>query len=262
MVTAAPVRRPRRVPLVVPAAIIGAWALALAAQMGSRAALLHHDALLEGGPPLGAALGLFLLAWQVMVAAMMLPSTIPMLRLFAAASADQERPRAVLGAFIGGYAVVWTAFGTLALLFDGGVHHAVDATPWLGRRPWLVAGVVLAGAGLFQFSSLKDRCLDQCRHPGAYLLRHYRRGQAEAFRLGRGHGLFCLGCCWALMLLMFAAGVANLAWMAALTAVMVYEKAGRHGRRLTPVVGVTLLAWSVLVLAHPAWLPRALSGLT
>jgi len=262
MITAAPPRRPRRIPRVVPAAIICAWALALGAQASGGAALLHHDKLLEGGLPLGTALLAFLLAWQVMVAAMMIPSTIPMLRLFTAVSTDQERPAAVLGAFIGGYALVWTVFGALGLLFDDGVHHVVDATPWLGGHPWLIAGAVLAGAGLFQFSSLKDRCVDQCRHPGAYLLRHYRRGPGQAFRLGWGHGLFCLGCCWALMLLMFAAGVANLVWMAMLTAVMVYEKAGRHGRRVTPAVGVALLAWSVVVLAHPAWLPQALSGIS
>ena len=121
---------------------------------------------------------------------------------------------------------------------------------------------MIAAAGAFQFSSLKDRCLDQCRHPAAFLLRHYRRGAGEAFRLGRDHGLFCLGCCWALMLLMFAAGVANLMWMGLLTAVMVYEKVGRHGRRLAPIVGAALLAWSAFVLVHPAWLPSAVSGIS
>ena len=97
--------------------------------------------------------------------------------------------------------------------------------------------------------------------PGAYLLRHYRRGTAEAFRTGREHGLFCLGCCWALMLVMFAAGVTNLVWMAGLAAVMAYEKTGRWGRQLTPVVGAALLAWAALVLAHPAWLPHGLAGI-
>jgi predicted metal-binding membrane protein len=119
---------------------------------------------------------------------------------------------------------------------------------------------VLALAGAFQFSSLKDACLRQCRHPGAYLLRHYRRGVREAFELGRGHGLFCVGCCWALMLVMFAAGVANLWWMAALTAVMVYEKTGSGGRRAVPTTGLALLLFATLVLAHPGWLPNVLGG--
>lgn len=251
-----------RLPRVVLVAIGGAWLLAIAAQVTGGAVLVHHDALIESGLPFSAALGLFLVAWQAMTAAMMLPSSLPMIRLFGAASAGVERRGRTLGALVGGYALVWTAFGAVAFFGDLGLHRLVDASPWLRERTWLVAGGVIAVAGLFQFSSLKDRCLDQCRHPAVYLLRHYRRGVREAFDLGWGHGLFCLGCCWALMLLMFAAGVANLVWMAILTAVMVSEKAGRQGRRLAPVVGVALLVWAGLVLAHPAWLPRALSGIT
>ena len=94
----------------------------------------------------------------------------------------------------------------------------------------------------------------------AFLLPRYRRGTAAAFRLGRQHGVFCLGCCWALMLVMFAAGVANLAWMALLGTVMAYEKVAARGERVVPVVGVTLLTWAALVAAHPAWLPHALAG--
>jgi len=135
---------------------------------------------------------------------------------------------------------VWTAFGALAFLGDVVLHHTVEAVPWLEERPWLIGGSVLVLAGAFQFSDVKERCLSKCRLPGPYLLAHYRRGPAAGFRLGSGHGLFCVGCCWALMLVMFAAGVAVLWWMAALTAVMVYEKTGRHGAALTPVVGVAM----------------------
>ena len=110
---------------------------------------------------------------------------------------------------------------------------------------------MLAIAGGFQFSSLKERCLSKCRHPAPYLLAHYRRGAGGGFRLGFGHGLFCLGCCWALMLVMFAAGVAVLWWMAVLTAVMVYEKTGRHGEALTPLVGIALLGLAALSFTHP-----------
>ena len=159
------------------------------------------------------------------------------------------------GAFLAGYAAVWTGFGAVALLGDSALHHTVDAFPWLAERPWVVAGSVLALAGAFQFSDLKEQCLSKCRQPGPYLFAHYRRGPEAGFRLGFGHGLFCLGCCWALMLVMFAAGVAVLWWMAALTAVMVYEKTGRHGRALTPVVGIVLLGLAAIVFAHPPWLP-------
>jgi predicted metal-binding membrane protein len=180
--------------------------------------------------------------------------------LFGAASAGQPRPRVVMAAFLAGYALVWTAFGAIAFTGDLFVHRTVDSTPWLHARPWLIAGGVLAIAGAFQFTPLKDACLRACRHPGIYLTRHYERGIVGAFRLGRGHGIFCLGCCWALMLVMFAAGVANLWWMAALTALMVYEKTGAGGRRAVPVAGLTLLALAALVLAHPSWLPGVLAA--
>lgn len=249
-------QRPRpRTPRPVLVAIAAAWALAVVAEATGTAHTLHHDALIEDGPPLWAALLLFLLAWQAMVAAMMLPSSLPLIRLFEAASRRQESVRRVRAAFLGGYAAVWTGFGAVAFLGDAAVHHTVDAVPWLHERPWLIGGSTLALAGAFQFSDLKDKCLSKCRHPAPYLLSHYRRGTAPAFRLGSGHGLFCLGCCWALMLVMFAAGVAVLWWMAALTAVMVYEKTGRHGRALTPVVGVALFALAAIAFAHPPWFP-------
>ena len=248
-------RRGGHTPRPVLVAIAVGWALAIVAELTGKAHALHHDALIEHGPPLWAALLLFLVAWQAMVAAMMLPSSLPLIRLFEAVSRNQERVRRVRGAFLGGYAAVWTGFGAFAFLGDAGVHHTVDAVPWLSARPWLIGGSTLALAGAFQFSNLKDKCLSKCRQPGPYLLAHYSRGTGGAFRLGSGHGLFCLGCCWALMLVMFAAGVAVLWWMAALTAVMVYEKTGRYGSALTPVVGVALLGLAAVAYAHPPWFP-------
>lgn len=250
----------RRLPLAVPAAIAGAWALAVAAQLSGGAGALHHDALIEGSLPRWASVALFLVAWQAMLAAMMLPSALPLLRLFARAASGQPRPDAAMAAFIGGYALIWTGFGYVAFVGDVLVHGLVHRQPWLAEHSWLLAGGVLVGAGAFQFTSLKDRCLRVCRNPGAFLLRFYERGAGGAFRLGRRHGLFCLGCCWALMLVAFAAGVANLWWMAALTALMVYEKTAPGGARSVPIVGVVLMGWGALVLAHPAWLPAALGG--
>ncbi len=241
----------RRIGATVPVAVAAAWAVALLAQGTGTAALLHaHDdavplwvAVLL--PPFWITVAVFLVAWQIMLAAMMLPSSMPMIRLFTVVAARQARPYRMLAAFLGGYAVVWSAFGAGAFLADVVVHRAADGAPWLGSRPWLQSGAVL---------------MAECRHPGPFLMRHYRRGAGGAFALGRRHGLFCLGCCWALMLLMFAAGVASLIWMALLGAVMYYEKAGRHGRAITPVVGVALVCWGLAVVAHPAWLPGALAG--
>ncbi len=246
-------RRRRRVPLAIPVAIAVAWLLAVLAQATARAPELHHDAVIHSRLPLWAQLAVFLVAWQAMIAAMMLPSTLPMVRLFGQMSAGRQRHRATMGAFLGGYAGVWTGFGALAFLGDVALHHTVHRTPWLAEHPWVIAGSTLAAAGLFQFWVLKDVCLAKCRTPGAYLLSRYRRGVRGALRLGWGHGLFCLGCCWALMLLMFAAGVANLWWMAALTALMVYEKVSRNGTRAVPVAGMALLALAALAFLHPVW---------
>jgi predicted metal-binding membrane protein len=234
-------------------AIALAWLVALAAQAAGAASLLHHDALISDGPPVWVALPLFLVAWQVMIATMMLPSSLPLVRMFAAASARQPRPGAAMAGFLGGYALVWSAFGALAFLFDVGVHAAVDSSSWLHDHEWLLGGSVLALAGAFQFTKLKDACLDKCRHPGQFMIRFYERGTAGGFRMGARHGAFCLGCCWALMLVMFAVGVASLAWMAVLTALMVWEKTRPSGARSVPVTGVALLGAASIVLMYSAY---------
>jgi predicted metal-binding membrane protein len=230
-------------------AIAVAWAVAVAAEVCGRGQALHHDALAEGSLAPWAALGLFLLAWQLMVVAMMLPASLPLIRLFDQVAANQPSPLRAKAAFLGGYAAVWTGFGIAAFLGDLGIHRLVGRWEWLATRPSLIGGAVLLLAGGFQFSNQKDRCLRVCRHPAGYLVQHYRRGTSAAFHLGAGHGVFCVGCCWALMLVAFTAGVANLWWMAALTAVMVFEKTGRGGRRGVRPIGFGLIALGVLMLA-------------
>jgi predicted metal-binding membrane protein len=239
------------VPPIVIGAIATAWAVAIAAEATGEAELLGHGALIHSRLPLVGALGVFVLAWQLMIAAMMLPSSLPLIRLFRVAAAGQARPGRAIAALLAGYGMVWTAFGVLAFGGDVGLHRLVHAWPWLAAHPQLIAGSALALAGAFQFSELKERCLTECRHPGPFLVQHYRRGAAAAFRLGRIHGMFCLGCCWALMLVGFAAGVANLWWMAALTALMAFEKTGRGGDRGVVPIGAGLILASALVLLVP-----------
>jgi predicted metal-binding membrane protein len=214
----------------------------VAAEASGIAGSLHHDDLLEGGPGFGPALLLFLVSWQVMVAAMMLPSSLPMVRMFSVASARVPGRGRVLAAFVGAYALVWSAFGLLAFLGDAGLHAAVASSPWLESNDWAIAPSVLLLAGAFQFTPLKDACLRACRHPASFMRRHYRRGAGGAFELGARHGLFCVGCCWALMLVMFAVGAASLVWMAVLTALMVHEKTRPSGARTVPLTGTILLA--------------------
>jgi predicted metal-binding membrane protein len=229
---------PWRVPGV-SAAIAAAWVLAVGAQLTGEAVLLHHHALIEGGAPLWIALALFLLGWQVMIAAMMLPASLPSIGAFNAA-AQRARRRHGLAAFLSAYVLAWSIFGLLAFMGDDVLHHIVDAVPWLADRPWLIEASVLALAGVYQFSPLKRRGLAACRHPAALAQSSEVAGRSS-LRLGLDHGLACLGSSWALMLLMFAEGFANLSWMAALAAVMVYEATGRHGPRAAKAVGVGLL---------------------
>jgi len=244
--------RHARLPLAVVAAIAVAWALAIAAQATGQGGALHHDELLGHGPPLWVALALSLATWQAMTAAMMLPSSVPLVRLFARASAGQPQPGTALTAFLGGYALVWTGFALLAFLADVSVHAVIDAAPSLREYEWVIGGSVLAIAGAFQLTPLKATCLRECRHPGAFLLRFYERGAAGGFRVGARHGLFCVGCCWGLMLVMFAVGVANLLWMAVFTLVMVYEKTRPVGARTVRATGIALLGAAAVVLGWSA----------
>ena len=175
--------------------------------------LLGHDELIHSGLPLWAALGLHLLAWQANGRrddAAIEPPVGPAVR--DRLSSTTSRAGVAMSAFLTGYAVVWSVFGALAFLGD-----VLIAPTWSTQRrgwrrhPAVIGGGVLALAGAFQFSSLKDRCLKECRHPGPGSCCRATSGETRAaFRLGRQHGLFCLGCCWALMLVGFAAGVANL----------------------------------------------------
>jgi predicted metal-binding membrane protein len=230
-----------------------AWAFAIAAEWSGAAGSVHHDSLLEGGPGFGPALLLFLVAWQVMVAAMMVPSSLPLVRMYSAATVGAPDRSRSMAAFLGGYAVAWSAFGVLAFTGDAGIHASVNASPWVDEHQWAIAPATLILAGAFQFTSLKDACLKACRHPASFLHRHYRRGPGGGFNLGVRHGAFCVGCCWALMLMMFAVGTGSLIWMAALTAVMVHEKTHASGDRTVPLTGVVLLAVGSTLLLWAAY---------
>ena len=233
-----------------PAIVTSAWVMVLTADLTGVAGSLHHHALIEDGPPLPIATLMFLLGWIVMVAAMMVPASL--LAIQAVEVATERSPalrRATERAgFLGAFAAVWAAFGLLAFFGDDVLHHVVDATPWLAERPWLISAGVLALAGAIQFSPGKRRSLAACRQPMATM--PLRAPDKAAFaRLGFRHGLDCLGASWALMLLMFAEGFANPFWMAALTALMVYEVSGRHATRAVSVSGAVLLLIALATLA-------------
>lgn len=235
--------------------IAGAWGLSAWAELSGAAAQLHHHTLYESGRPLWLSTLYVLGAWQVMTAAMMLPSSLGFIRMYAAtASNSPDFPKA-LTLFLVAYFGVWTAFALSAFNGDMLLHRTVDALPWLGAHPQLVAAFTLGLAGIYQLTPLKDACLKACRNPGMYLARHYQRGIMNGMKLGLGHALFCLGCCWALMLVMFAAGVAHLAWMGILAIVMLVEKAAPHGDRIVAPVGAVLGALALLALLAPGSIP-------
>ncbi len=241
------------------ALVVAAWALMLLATWAHQGYLLNHDYLIqESGLPWIAALIFFLLCWQVMIAAMMLPSSLPLLFRLVRARQSQQRLHTNITALLVGYALVWTAFAFAAFLGDTGIHQLVNHWGWLARHPWLIGAATFAVTGFFQFSPLKQRSLQACRNAFRAASCLSDTTAHDAWRLGWHHGRCCLGSCWALMLLMFGVGVGSLAWMLVLTGVMIAEKVIPGGRWLSPVVGIASLLLAALWLAHPAglWLTQ------
>jgi predicted metal-binding membrane protein len=189
---------------------------------------------------------LYALGWVLMIAAMMVPTTVPMLNIFARVIDDRPDRGVLLLLLIVGYLLVWLAFGLAAHTVDYGLHSLAAWFPWLSFNGWLIGAAVVAMAGAFQFSRLKYACLDKCRAPFSFVNEHWRghRPYRQSFRLGLHHGLFCVGCCWAIMLLMFVVGTGSVGWMLALGAVMAVEKNVSWGRRLSAPLGVALLGWA------------------
>jgi predicted metal-binding membrane protein len=192
----------------------------------------------------------FILAWTVMMAAMMLPAAAPMILVFAAAQARGTRSGAVpTWVFVLAYILVWAAAGILAygaLEIGRAIAGRLDPetlSTWSPR----VLGAILVAAGLYQFTPVKRVCLSHCRSPLAFVAQHWRDGRGGALRMGLRHGAYCLGCCWALFAVLTAAGMMSLAWMLLLTLVVFVEKALPYGQRAAPVIGAGFVAAGLVV---------------
>lgn len=196
--------------------------------------------------------------WFVMMIAMMLPSAAPMMMIYARVYAQGQRHGQIAGGampagiFAAGYLLCWLAFAIAAtgLQFACEIAGLVDGMWMWSISRYLTAGLLIA-AGLYQFSALKRACLNHCRSPASFLSQNWRPGRSGAFRLGLVHGAYCLGCCWVLMLLLFAGGVMNLVWIAGLTILVLLEKLAPFGARLSTPIGVLLIAAGAAV-AHTA----------
>jgi len=222
------------------------WAVTAALVLADAPGPCHDGAALDGtaGAPPATALA----AWFVMTGAMMLPTVIPLARMFVVVTARAPHRAEARLALVAGHLAVWGVFAALAML----VHRAVDVLPDDTAQPRPVLGAVLVAAGIFQFSALKRACLTACRSPWTFLWRHYARGIRAGWTLGVRHGLLCLGCCWALMLVMVATGIGSLLWMLALVAVMTVEKTAPWGARLVAPVGAALVLAGAAVLVGRA----------
>ncbi|HYY14150.1 MAG TPA: DUF2182 domain-containing protein [Chthoniobacterales bacterium] len=200
--------------------------------------------------PVSTIVPLFLM-WAIMMVAMMLPSALPMILTFAAVARNRRRlgRRYVsLSVFVLGYIAVWSAFSALAAASQWWLHrHALLSTRMVSRSGWLGGGLLLI-AGVFQFTRFKQTCLKHCRGPLAFIMTRWREGNTGAFRMGLEHGAFCAGCCWALMALLFIAGVMNIAWIAVLTLLVCLEKMLPARLPVSSVTGIVLALWGFAII--------------
>jgi predicted metal-binding membrane protein len=209
---------------------------------------LHHDG---GFAPMPVEAALFSLGWVLMIIAMMLPSSVPLVVTFGAIVGRRPQPRLLVGLLIAGYLAIWAAFGLAAWVLDRGIHAAVDASPWLAQHPQLIIGTTLAVAGLWQFTPYRARCLEECRSPLGFVMNRWRGVdiRRESFRMGVAHGAFCVGCCWSLMLVMFGVGLGSVTAMLALGALTAVETNMPWGHRITRPLGYGLILAAVYSVA-------------
>ena len=192
------------------------------------------------------------LMWTVMMIAMMLPSALPFVFAF---GAEHRRRRAhnlpyvSAGVFLSGYFATWTAFSAMAALIQQALHRSALLSPMMTATSSVFVSGILIAAGVYQWTPYKEACLRHCRTPLSFLLSDWREGSLGAFRMGIDHGLFCLGCCWLLMALPFAAGVMNLTWMAAITVFILIEKAAPGGPWFGRIGGVALIGVGTWMIA-------------
>ena len=238
------------------AAVIAlAWAYLIHLDRQMASEMEHHTMMAAMGmtmemPPWTAADVLFTFAmWVVMMIGMMVGTAAPVLLLFAGAHAGRGGRRVpwIVLVFGLGYVIVWAGFSAAAALTQWALHSAAMLSPMMAASSPRVGGAILIAAGVYQLTPFKRACLTHCRSPLGFLMTHWRGGTRGALMMGLRHGAYCLGCCWALMGVLFAVGVMNLLWVAALSVFVLVEKSGPAGIVIARVAGAAMIAWGSLL---------------
>ena len=228
------------------AAAAAAWAL-----VGWQSRAMGSHAM---GLTMGLGAPLFLAVWLAMMVAMMFPSAAPMVLIFARIAAGKKRrgqPFVPVWVFVAGYVAVWGLAGLPVYAVAAGAERLAQHAAWLMAYAARLGGAAVLAAGLYQLSPLKRACLSKCRTPMQFVLTSWHDGTAGAFRMGLEHGLFCLGCCWAMMLLLLVVGVMSLPWMALLALAVYCEKNGPFLTLVGPALALVLVAGGVTLIVFP-----------
>ena len=206
------------------------------------------------GPDLtmGRSWPLFLGMWVAMMVAMMFPAAAPMVVMYGRMRRSDPLSVAL---FTGSYIVLWFVFGVGAYLLSAAVESAASGSEWVAMNWGRAGGILLVLAGVYQLTPLKDICLRHCRSPLSFVMTHWRDGRSGAVRMGLVHGLYCVGCCWLLFLILIPLGVMNVAAMVAVAGLVFAEKVVGHGRAIGVVASAVLIVYGVAVVSHPSLLP-------
>jgi predicted metal-binding membrane protein len=243
--------------LLVSVGIVGVTALAwaylflLAADMGKMdvsGAMGSGMAMAQAKPWSLLDFALMFIMWAVMMVAMMLPSASPMILLYATVARKQQeegKPFVPVGLFASGYLMAWTAFSLVAAGSQWALEQVALLSPAMVSASPYLGGALLVGAGVYQLTPLKNACLKQCRSPQSFVAHHWRTGTRGTLLMGMQHGAFCVGCCWALMALLFVGGVMNLLWVAIIAGFVLLEKVLPAGHAMGRLTGVALVAWGI-----------------
>lgn len=201
---------------------------------------------------------LFLANWVAMMVAIMFPTAAPMILMFAkvyAGKRQQGQAFVPTWVFTGSYLAVWTVFGVLAFAGAAVAEQLMEQSSWLKDNAARFGGGILVLAGLYQLSPLKHSCLAKCRTPLSFILNSWRDGYGGAFRMGLEHGVYCMGCCWLLFVILFPLGIMNVAVMAVITLLIFAEKSTPIGRQMAQLAAAVLIVYGLLVVFVPGALP-------